>query len=42
LIAENYQQIKNENPNIEDFSFESALSSFFDELKLTKEQKAKK
>lgn len=39
LIAENYQQIKNENPNTEDFSFESALSSFFDELKLTKEQK---
>lgn len=39
LIAENYQQIKNENPSTEDFSFESALSSFFDELKLTKEQK---
>lgn len=40
LIAENYQQIKNENTNTEDFSFESALSSFFDELKLTEEQKA--
>ncbi|MCU0350246.1 MAG: hypothetical protein MUF43_05360 [Flavobacterium sp.] len=39
LIAENYQQIKTENLNTEDFSFESALSSFFDELKLTKEQK---
>lgn len=39
LIAENYQQIKNENPNTEDFSFENALSSFFDELKLSKEQK---
>lgn len=39
LVAENYQQIKNENPNTEDFSFESALSSFLDELKLSKEQK---
>lgn len=39
LIAENYQQTKNENSNTEDFSFENALISFFDELKLTKEQK---
>ena len=39
LIAENYQQIKNENPNSEEFSFEKALSSFLEELKLTKEQK---
>jgi hypothetical protein len=41
LIAENYQQIQNEsrNPTDETFSFENALHTFFDELKLTKEQK---
>ncbi|MEZ4884275.1 MAG: hypothetical protein R3E32_06000 [Chitinophagales bacterium] len=39
LIAENYKQIKNENPNIDNFTFENALYTFFDELKLTREQK---
>lgn len=39
LIAENYQQLKNEHSKSDNFTFENALNTFLDELKLSIEQK---